>query len=407
MKATLLLLSKILTLMTLTGDGNPDKVLFTVTTQNAEVKEMTQTSVTLRSEHDAYFIKLEPQRPGNVIFSLSDIGYSSTAKIPDLAFQVKITGFKENKEVYPLFGLDDINEHIIAEGNILRFQRIRGAVPVWFTEPVDSVNLEYSNSHRANVHQFLRIQDLRVVDPLMVLPNPAFSPCRENRIMVAVDGSSSMDKKERKQVGREFIDFVRESEETPDTNTFSILEYGTGVTASMTSTDSREIVQAMRDYKRRKHKPRRTASFTNWSAAFDKVISEKPDLFIFITDGWSNWQGGQPVSFTAIYPGLVNQCNAIKANGTRIMFILSGMQILNSDGSVLSTFVNGEHTVSCSVTEEMTAADMQCVDIFHLGEFSMIDQLPLSSLLSCNEQEAEPRPKPVKKGKVQDMVLAR
>jgi hypothetical protein len=368
---------------------------------------MTQTSVTLRSEHDAYFIKLEPQRAGNVIFSLSDIGYSSTAKIPDLAFQVEITGYKENKEVYPLFGLDDINEHIIVEGNILRFQRIRGAVPVWFTEPVDSVNLEYSNSHRANVHQFLRIKDLRVVDPLMVLPNPAFSPCRENRILVAVDGSSSMDKKERKQVGREFIDFVRVSEETTDTNTFSILEYGTGVTASMTSTDSKEILAAMRDYKRRKHKPRRTASFTNWSAAFDKVITEKPDLFIFITDGWSNWQGGQPVSFTAVYPGLVEQCNAIKANGTRILFIISGMQILNSDGAVLSAFLNGENSVACHGSEEMHASDLRSIDIIHLEDFSMIDEVPLPALLSCEEQEVAQKPQPVRKVKVPDIVFAR
>lgn len=384
MKTTLLFLSALLALSMSYPEGKPDKAPFQVTTLNVEVREMTSSSIRFLSEHNAYFIKLEPSQEGNVAFSLSGFVYSATERVTNLAFQVKITGYKGEEVIYPVFGLAGVNDEVVARDNYIRFQWLEGSVPVWFNQPVDSINLEYSNSHSMDVQQYLRLHDLRIIRDLEVEQNPHFTPCGDKNIMIAIDGSSSIEKKERKKMGKEFVKFVKGSSSTPDTNTFAILEYGTGVVASISSTDSKELIQAIANYKKGKNQGKAVSDWSNWSVAFDEAILERPELFIFITDGWSNWDGGEASSFTSVFSDLVEKSNLIKENGTRILFITADMNSADGSTNILHNFLGKENTRVEDEKSLASGCDLTRVDLIHLESLASMGQVPLHSLISCS-----------------------
>lgn len=383
MKTTPLLVCALTALCSVLYAGTPDKAPFIVTTKNAEVNEMTASSIQLKSEHFSYLIKLQPNKVGNVAFSLSGIGYSATEKVRDLAFQVKITGYSGEREVYPAFSVNAENEEIVARENFVRFRRIKESIPVWFNESVDSIKLEYSNSHSINVHQYIWIHDLQILHDIKVVKNPVFTPCRENKIMIAIDGSSSIDRKERKTMSKEFVRLVKDAEHSPDTNTFAILEYRTGVIASITSTDSKELIQAITNYKKGKNRDKAVSDWSNWSVAFDEAIQERPELFIFITDGWSNWQEGEASSFTSVFGHLIEKSNLIKENGTRILFITADMNPAEGATSILHNFLGKDNTYVENETSLDSGSDLTHVDLIHLESLSSMRQVPLHTLIAC------------------------
>jgi hypothetical protein len=360
---------------------------FKITTHNVNVKESTESSINLRSENDSYSIKLEPNREGKVIFSLSGIGYTSTGRFPNLTFGVEITGYHLDEVVYPSFSIDGNNSDTQAEKNRLSFRRIHGSIPVWFNDQVDSIKIEYSNSLSVNVHQYLRISDLKIISTPDVSENPDLTSCKHSNIMIAVDGSSSIDKAERMIIGNQIMDFVRQSHAAKDSHNLCVLEFGSDVKSIVESSEKKVLLKAIKSYKKNKNRSRKSISWTNWSVAFDEAIQRKPEIFIFITDGWSNWNESQPSSFIAQYEELISKSNTLKANGTRLLFVTSNMDRHENAKTVLSKFLNGDQTRQLNGEMANINIGLHNIDLISMQGFSKMSELNLASIFRCPVNE--------------------
>lgn len=361
---------------------------FSITTHNVVVREFTESSIQLRSASNSYFIKLEPSKYGKVVFGLSGIGYSSTAKVTNLWFGARITGYSQGEVVHPIISVDDINREIIVEENVIKFQWISGSLPVVFDRHVDSVNLQFFNSYGMDVNQYLAIEDLRIVKSMEVSENPVLTTCEENNIMIGIDGSSSIDKRERAIIGSQLLNFVKKSDIREDSSTLCILEFGTNILAVDESAERDAQIKTVKRYKKRRNHRSKETSWTNWSAAFDEAITRKPDIFIFITDGWSNWDDDKPKSFSAQYEHLIEQCNTLKANGTRLVFVTSGMDNHSGGKSNLFPFLNGNLTMAVHEGLLFGDTDLYDVDLIAMQEFSTLRQFKLSSVIECQDEVA-------------------
>lgn len=371
------------------GDsGSLIEEAFKVSTHNVEVKKFTDTSIQLKSEKDSYVIKLEPNRDGNVAFSLSRIGYLATYEFRDLRFGIRITGYKADETVYPTFNMDANNEDIEVENNTLIFHQIHGSIPVWFHEQVDSIKLEYENSLKANVHQYLHIEDLRIISTSEVPANPALSACEKQHIMVAIDGSSSILPEERRHIAKQFLKIVRHSQMAKDSNTFTILEFGSDILSEKNVESQKDLIRTLKEYKKMKRWRNREISWTNWSSAFQAAIENKPDLFIFVTDGWSNWLDAGPVSFTAQFEQLITQTNRIKHNGTRILFVASKMDHGHEAETVLKQYLSGSETSVVAIDETTESADVGHADLVKISAFTDLERINFSTILQCAQQKA-------------------
>ena len=361
---------------------------FTITTHNVIVREFTETSIQLRSDSKSFFIKLEPNKYGRVVFALSGIGYSSTAKVSNLWFGVRITGYNQGEAIHPIISLDDVNRDIIVEQNVIKFQWISGSLPVVFDRQVDSVNLQFFNSYGMDINQYLAIEDLKIVKWSEMCANPELSACEHNNIMIGIDGSSSIDKRERAMISKQLLNFVKKSDLQKDSSTLCIMEFGTNVLAVDESADRDAQIKTVKRYKKGKNHRSKETSWTNWSAAFDEAILRQPDIFIFITDGWSNWDGQEPKSFSAQYEHLIEQCNTLKACGTRLVFVTSGMDNYSGAKSNLFAFLNGNLTMA--VHEGLLFGDthLNDVDLIAMKEFSTLRKFKLSSILECPDEIA-------------------
>ncbi len=362
---------------------------FRITMQNIEVRQCNESSIQFKTDSSSYMIKLEPNKSGTVVFSLSGIGYASTVKFSNLLFGVTITGYHDNTEVYPIFSVDDVNKDILVDGNRIIFPHIYGAIPVWFNEQVDSINLQFSNSLSADVAQYLGIQDLHIIPPMNIAANPEVIPCQDNMVMIAVDGSSSIDKREREMIGTQLLEFVRKSSFTQDSNQLCVVEFGSNVLSVVESPDKHILVDALQRYKRGKNHDAKFTTWTNWSAAFDAAIKRKPELFIFITDGWSNWTG-KPSSFSAQYETLLAKCNQLKTNGTRLLFVTSGIDGQGNSKSILSAFLNGDRTHELHEDVLADDTDLSDVDLITLTSFGTMHALNFASVLSCPPPAYDP-----------------
>jgi len=361
---------------------------FKITTQNVDVREYTETSIQLKSTNNTYAIKLEPSKNGRVVFGLSGIGYSSTAKVSDLWFGVKITGYFGDEIIQPIISVDDINSDVIVEGNTIKFQWISGSLPVVFDQHVDSVNLQYFNSHGLKVHQYLGIHDLRIVPVMEVVANPLLTVCQDNHVMIGIDGSSSIDKRERVIIGNQLLNFVKKSDLQQDSSTLCILEFGTQLLGVDESAETAEQIKMIKRYKRSRNHNSKETSWTNWSAAFDEAIRRKPDIFIFLTDGWSNWYGHDELSFSAQYEYLIAKCNTLKANGTRLVFVTSGMDNHSASRSNLFPFLNGNLTMVRHEGLLYDDARLDDVDLIAMQKFSTLRAFNLASVLECQDEIA-------------------
>ncbi len=163
---------------------------FDVITENAVVRDHTGSTLHLKSSSRWYFIKLEPHKQGNVVFSLSDINYSSTIRASNLAFGVRITGYIGEYAINPIISVDDVNDRVVIEGNVVKFQNIHGMIPVMFDQQVDSVNLEFFNNYEMDVQQYIAIHDLKIIPRQEACPNPILAQSEGGSFMFGVDGYS-------------------------------------------------------------------------------------------------------------------------------------------------------------------------------------------------------------------------
>ncbi len=361
---------------------------FAVTMHDVEVRVLTETSIQFISDKHTYRILLRPNHEGRVMFSLAGIGYASTVRFSNLHFGVRVTGYHGEEIVMPVFNLDDVNRDVCIDRDVLTFRRIYGALPVWFNTQVDSVVLHFSNSHGADIDQYLAIQDLRLRPAMDILPNPDYIPCNAQRVMIALDGSSSIDNYERRLIGRHLLDFVRNSMNRNDPIQFTIVEYGSEILSLVESADRREVISALQNYKRGTHKPR-TLQWTNWSAVFDAATVAQPDLLIFISDGWSNWRDERPVSFSAQYETLAWQCNTLKSQGTRLLFVTAELDTQHNSKAIFGSFLNGMHTRESRDADLPEDVRLFEIDLITLDRVSRIREVDFSSILECAPDENE------------------
>jgi len=233
------------------------------------------------------------------------------------------------------------------------------------------------------VNQYLSIEDLRIVPPMTVASNPELTACEKNDIMIGIDGSSSIDKRERVIIGNQLLNFVKKSGIQEDSSSLCILEFGTKLLAVDESADRDAQIKTVKRYKKGINKHSKETSWTNWSAAFDEAIARKPDIFIFITDGWSNWNMQQPKSFSAQFETLIDKCNTIKSNGTRLVFVTSGMDTHATGKSNLFPFLNGNLTMVRHEGSLYNDASLYDVDLIAMTEFSTLRKFNLASILDC------------------------
>lgn len=362
---------------------------FDITTENAVVRDHSGSSLHLNSSSRSYFVKLEPNKQGNVVFSLSDINYASTVRVTNLAFGVRITGYLGEHVINPIISVDDVNDRVVIEGNVVKFQNIHGMIPVMFDHQVDSVNLEFFNNYEMDVKQYLAIHDLKIMPKQETLPNPILAQSEGGSIMIGIDGSSSIDKKERTVIGKQLLQLVKRSGFAQDTNTMSIVEFGSEVHASTESTDQKELYRAIKAYRKGKNHPsKKRTSWTNWAAAFDAAIAGKPEIFVFITDGWSNWQGEGQSSFVGQYHKLVAKTNKLKENGTRLLFITCGLAEQGGSMSTLYPFLGGSQTRQ--LVDFQLGPDVQLheVDLISLNEFASLEEIDLTTIFDVPEEES-------------------
>jgi hypothetical protein len=358
---------------------------FRVTTESAEIYEYSDHSITLESKSPTYLVKLEPNVEGSVIFSLSSYGYASSVRVKNIVFGVHIEGYVGGELVTPVLSLDDANQDLKVEGNFVKFQRINGAVPVFFNTVVDSVKLKFSNCYGLDVHQFLSIDDLKIVRPRRIPPNPMLVDCEQHSIMIGLDGSASIDKSERKTIAKQLLAFFKKPPESLDSNSICIMEFGRGVHSMSESIEKKEIVKDLKVYKKGKEAPKNKSGYTNWAIAFDQAIDRKPDIFIFITDRWSNYSDNGPASFGSQYETLISKCNKLKSNGTRLLFITSGLNTTGASNPMLHSLLSQQHTNEVIGVDLTTDIDLKDVDLITMDGFETFERIDLTSLLDCGQ----------------------
>lgn len=361
---------------------------FTVKILNVEVRELKESSIQFKTDTSAYSIHLEPKVEGNVIFSLAGISYASTARFSNLLFSIEIIGFKNDTFVYPTFIVDEINKDITIDHNSIVFNRIYGSVPVIFNEEVDSVRLYYSNSLDLNADQYLGISDLRIVPPQEIVANPSLEPCVQNDVMIAIDLSASSDKEKRARIGEQLLDFVSHTACTRDTHQFVVFEFGSGIQPMIASSEKQDHIDALKKYQRHQNDKSNASTRTNWSIVFEEAALRKPDLLVVIMDGWSNWSGQEPSSFTTHYEQLISLCNTLKKNGTRLLFITSDLDPHESAKVILSNLLNNEQTrvLQPGMMQDVNLRD---VDLITMKGFSAMTEINLASILECHRDAEE------------------
>lgn len=364
---------------------------FTITTQNVEVSQFRESTIQFRSGKSAYTIMLEPHKQGKVMFALSGIGCAATLRAANLRFDVRIIGYRNDVAIQPSYTFDNANKGIVVEAGRWIFQRIYGAVPIWFDEQVDSIHLQFSNSHAIEMDQYLGIHDLKLVTQGEVVSNPQVNPCQGQRVMIAIDGSASIDKKERALIGTHLMKYIKKSGFTRDSNTMCVLEFGTDILSVVESTEKKELVEALQNYKSAKQKTR-SAIWSNWTVAFDEALLRRPEVLILFTDGLSNWSEDAPRTFSAQYEELVAKSNALKAKGTRLMFVMSDAHTTESARSLLKTFLNSEQTRELPGDMVTRDVDLKEVDMISMQGFAKMRELNLSSMTDCPPEMIEEIP---------------
>ena len=362
---------------------------FSITMHNVEIREQIGSDLALIADSQSYSVKIVPHKDGRVVFALSGIGYASTARVPGLVFGLKITGYSGDYVIHPTYSIDDNNRDVRVMNDTLVYRRIYGTLPVWFDQRVDSIRLEYFNSMELPLKQYCGIHDLMVIPFQKVCANPELEFKDDGSVMIGIDGSSSIDKRERAIIGRQLLGVVRSSVMKGDTNALCIMEFGTDIHALVESSNERELAHAIKRYKRDKHNRSENTRFTNWSVAFDEALDRKPDLFIFITDGWSNWHQQRETSFSAQFEVLVAKCNALKKNGTRVLFITAGLDTYDTSKTNLRPFLNGSDTRELRAVEFDENMGLSGVDLVTMDEFQQMEQIDLASLIRQRNAIAE------------------
>lgn len=361
---------------------------FSVQFDNAQLSQFAGGSLEFESHSHEFSVKLEPNLDGQVMFSIGRHRFRSTIVPKDLYFGVRISGYYAGKVVNPSYTIDDSYRNVFVDSNMIIFQTIDFPLPVLFDSGVDSIILHFSNSHGFNFHQYYTIDELQVLETSTPsLDNPLVLDCEKQSIMIAIQGSNGIDKNERKTISKELSGLFKSSHDPADSNEVSILQFGKDIQQYVSTQDKKEILGTIKNYKKSSKTTLAKSKNTNWEAALDEALKHKPDIFILVTNSWSNYNSSGRATINAQHASLIKKCNAIKANGTRLLFITSGLYDENRSNSTLLGMLNASDTKS--VTEDLIHqyVDLRSVDLVSMRGFEDFRLLDLSSLIQCQTQE--------------------
>jgi|GEM_PF-2207319 len=358
---------------------------FTIHSSNTDVSSFSDKTLRLESTSREFSTVLQPNLDGRVMFSLSDHRYRSTITPKNLYFGVRIEGFKDSMLVNPSINIDASFRDVFLDGNMLIFKQIDFPIPVLFESGVDSIRLHFSNSHGYNFHQYITIDELQVLESVETKANPILVDCEHQSIMVAIQGSDGISKAERKSISKQLRDFFKSGVSAADSTMVSIVEFGRKVTSSSESIDPKEISSTLKDYKKRAKSEEAKSSITNWQSALDEALEKQPDVFILVTNSWSNYSGGGLATINAQHAGLVEKCNEIKANGTRLLFITSGLYDQSKSNTTLLAMLNEQQTESIVQDSLHQQIDLKTVDLISMEGFRNFQMIDLTSLIRCSE----------------------
>lgn len=353
---------------------------FDIYTSNVEVDAFADRTLDMRSKHNLYQVKLIPRSEGNVAFALSEIIFRSTIRVPDLHFRIRVMGYVGGQPVVPVFSVDGNNQDIFIEDTDVIFRHIYGTIPVYFDDVVDSVKLEYSNSHGLNLDQYLRLEDLRVLVQKEIIPNPDMSDLTQgHHIMMAIDGSSSVGKQDRQQIYQCVRHLIGKLDFAEQDSAISILDFGTDINGAFEFRSKRTFQSKLKTFKKRKYASV-SVRYTNWSTVFQRALEEKPKTLFIVTDGWSNYYEEQQSNFTAHLNELIDLSNAVKANGTRIVFIGAGLHHTVGSVKLLEKLLDGSDTRSWRAGEYAMPLNVHETDFIALDDFQSLYDIDLSAL---------------------------
>ncbi len=398
MKYILICLVSLWTISTYAYTGNAEKgdrsdlgKEFKIYTNNVEVNAIMARSLQMETIHNEYQLKLVPLSKGKVCFTLTDIRFRTTVKVPELLFRIEVKGYLNGEQVSPIFNVDRANQQTFIQGNKLYFREIYGGIPVWFNESVDSVKIIYSNSHGLDLPQYILLADLHLMPDFKSVKNPipALTTTGDSiSFLIALDASSSMDKREKRKMHRYFMHFMDEvSPSEADTlASITFLNYGTEIYGEYNFQSKRDFRRAFRKI-RRKDIPASQTRYTNWSAPLNRALEEKPDVFIMVTDGWSNYYAGKPTILTRHFASLVHLCNKIKENGTRIIFVTTGFMQKNQPESLLTFLLDGENTRIVQGKDIDKPIYSQETDLIALSSFKELKEVKMLALFQKEEAQ--------------------
>ncbi len=360
---------------------------FTVQFDNAQLSQFTGGSLEFESYAHEFSVKLEPNLEGQVMFSIGRHRYRSTIVPKDLYFGVRISGYYGGEVVNPSFTIDDSYRNVFVDSNMIIFQTIDFPLPVLFDSGVDSIILHFSNSHGFNFHQYYTIDELQVLETSTPsLSNPLVLDCEKQSIMIAIQGSNGIDKNERKTISKELSGLFKSTHDPADSNVVSILQFGKDIEQYASTQDKKEILSTIKDYKKSGKTTLAKSKNTNWEAALDEALLQQPDIFILVTSSWSNYNSTGRATINAQHANLIKKCNEIKANGTRLLFITSGLYEQGRSNSTLLGMLSAADTKSVTDDAIHSGMDLRSVDLVSMKGFEDFRLLDLSSLIQCKVQ---------------------
>lgn len=390
LRSSMLALSLLLSVTSLSARSIFEE--FTVSLSNAQLSGFSQSAIHVQSQSPEYDVKLEPNVEGAIMFSLGRHRFSTTVMPKNLLFGVRIEGYLNGEVVMPDISLDDTYPNVHLDGNMVVFQRIHYPIPVVFEAGVDSIKLHFSNSHGYNFYQYCTLTELQVLESVEAEVNPMYVDCEQQSIMIAVQGSSSIDKAERKTISKALTGLFKAHQNPQDSNQVSILEFGKGTRQISSSSQKKALVTGAKAYKKGAKSETAKSSITNWESALDQALEQGPDIFIMVTNSWSNYAQGGLATMSAQHANLVRKCNEIKANGTRLLFITSGLYQDEGNNSKLLSMLNDEYTNHVAGAGVNSGMNLRAVDLISMDGFDKFQMVDLSSLLSCGEDEDDLQP---------------
>lgn len=107
-----------------------------------------------------------------------------------------------------------------------------------------------------------------------------------------------------------------------------------------------------------------------------------------MTDGWSNYFDESQSNFTAHLSQLVDYANALKENGTRIVFIGAGLHHTTGSVQLVEQLLSGSSSQNWRAGTYAQPLNVHQTDFIALDDFELLMEIDLAALfIPCAADE--------------------